>query len=664
MSVVIATMKPPESAWTRLAWYVPTAALLVLLPVLKYSELWWKLPRDQKLALVIAVGAFGAACLVTLVFERDRNWKAAGRALILGLAVLGIFLLGLLMIGHDAPRYLLLALFAAVAVVIPLSVSPIGGSWLPATTLGIAMLAVGGVAIAHLNAKSTAAQVTKASYLRSAFYTVQATSHEGLIPAPATRGGGLDRVGDQVLLGTGDGYLYLMSVPPGDAAPHVEKLDTRVPHNRDEFAAAFGGSSRAPARSSEYSEAGPPKVQTWRFRVADVIAKTEGDRVRLFASHHFWKADEQCFVVRVSTLEASLADLAASIRHAQWHTLYESTPCIALTGPQRKRGKNPFKGEEVGGRLALLDGSTLLLTLGDQGFSGIESLQAFSQDPATSYGKTIRIDMTSGVSSPFTLGHRNPQGLYVTPDGTIWESEHGAQGGDELNALEAGTNYGWPIVTYGTDYGSTLWPVSRTQGHHENFREPRYSWVPSIGASQVIRIERDSQFPIWQGNLLLGSLSTRSLYRLVLDDTRVVLAEPISLGKRVRDILELNDGRLLVWTDDAALVVLEPAKGNDAESLFASQCSGCHSIEDGMSHRLGPDLYQVGRRDVASASGFDEYSAALKAQDGKWTRERLDAFIKNPQGAVPGTSMGFAGIEDERQRAALIEYLERSAAKK
>jgi aldose sugar dehydrogenase len=225
--------------------------------------------------------------------------------------------------------------------------------------------------------------------------------------------------------------------------------------------------------------------------------------------------------------------------------------------------------------------------------------------------------------------------------------------------LEDGVDYGWPTVTFGTDYGSTVWPTSQSQGRHDGFRQPRYSWLPSIGASQIIRIESDSLFPIWQGSLLVGSLSTRSLYRLVSDQGRIVLSEPIELGKRVRDILELDDGRILVWTDDAALVTLEPAKGNDGATVFATQCSGCHSNVDGISHRLGPDLDGIVGRQIGAAEGYDEYSAAMRAQRGQWTKERLDEFLRDPQGAVPGNSMGSAGVQDAKQRAALIEYLER-----
>ena len=121
------------------------------------------------------------------------------------------------------------------------------------------------------------------------------------------------------------------------------------------------------------------------------------------------------------------------------------------------RGKNPFRGEEIGGRLLLLDANTLLLSLGDHGFSGIEGGAAYAQDPQAMYGKTLRIDLRTHAISFNTLGHRNPQGLYAAPDGRIWETEHAARGGDELNLLQPGANYGWPLVTYGTDYGALIW---------------------------------------------------------------------------------------------------------------------------------------------------------------------------------------------------------------
>jgi aldose sugar dehydrogenase len=135
-----------------------------------------------------------------------------------------------------------------------------------------------------------------------------------------------------------------------------------------------------------------PGVQTWRFRVADVITQVDGDVVRIFASHHFWKQKEQCFVVRVSQLETRLGDIERASGPGEWQTVFESQPCLPLTGELAMRGKNPFRGEEIGGRLMLLDAQTLLLTVGEHGYSGIEGSVAFAQDPQASYGKSIRID--------------------------------------------------------------------------------------------------------------------------------------------------------------------------------------------------------------------------------------------------------------------------------
>lgn len=419
---------------------------------------------------------------------------------------------------------------------------------------------------------------------------------------------------------------------------------------------AFGGSSRSPTRSADWTEKGPPRVQTWRFRVADVIAQENGSSVRIFASHHYWHADRGCFVVRVSAIEGAASDLAGSLQDAKWRTVFETKPCVPLTGEQRRRGKNPFKGEEAGGRLAFLDQDTLLLTVGDHGFHGIDSLDRFAQDPNGFYGKTVRIDLASGDAEVFTLGHRNPQGLFIADDGRIWLTEHGSQGGDELNLLTAGANYGWPQVTYGTEYGASLWPLSKQQGRHDGYTQPNYVWVPSIGVSNLVQM-RGETFPIWRGDFIVGSLATRSLYRLVLNDDRVLLSEPIDIKRRVRDLLELEDGRLLVWTDDTTLLLVDTAEAKAGAATFASLCLGCHQTVDGITHRIGPDLFGVVGRGIADAPGFGEYSPALRAHPGRWTRADLDTFLRDPQAFAPGTTMAFPGIQDAEQRKALIDYL-------
>jgi len=645
--------------WQRLVWYACGALVLLLLPVLKYAELWHALPRPQKIALAVALAAFGTACLLSLFVDRLASWPTAGNALIRSFAVLSVFLIAAVAVSISLPRFMLIPLVAAIALIVPLAISPLGLQRLPLAAVVLGAGVTGAYAFGHLNMSSAVERTTREAYFSTAFYPLRATIRGGWIPEPATRGGGLTLVGDRALLGTGDGHLYLIDAPAERDAFKVTELATQVPANREEFAKAFGGSARQPKLSKDWREIGPPRVQTWRFRVADVLAAVDGDNVHLFASHHYWNVKDECFVARVSELTAPLANFEQSVANAQWSTLFETTPCVPLEGPDRKRGKNPFRGEEIGGEMVLLEGDKLLVTIGDSGFSGVESNQIFAQDPAADFGKTILIDLTTREHRIFTMGHRNPQGLARARDGQVWLTEHGEQGGDELNLLRDRTNYGWPNVTYGTEYGSTVWPRNPHQSQHLGYQQPIMAWVPSIGVSDIMTID-SKLFPIWRDNLLVGSLSTRSLYRLVVVDARVVVQEPIAFDKRVRDILQMPDGRILIWSDDWTLSLLEPATEQNGASLYATQCLGCHSIADGITHRIGPDLFGVVGRSVGDAKGYDEYSAAMRAQEGEWDAARLDKFLEQPATVVPGTSMAFPGVSDASHRKAIIEYLMKS----
>ncbi len=637
----------------QLAWLVLAILVLLCLPVLHGRVPWWELPRGEVRAIIVLLVGYSVTALAVMLFARPGTPRAFTRGLALALSIFGLFLLGLLLNRVAAPRYLLLPVFVAVVALAPFAVAPRMWQIVGVVGLTLVLLVVAGLDARVVFAQPKTQAKIATTNVKTAFYSLRVRSHEGLVAAPATRGGGVDHLGDRILLGTGDGHLYTLRVAGADLQAHA--LAVRVPANREEFAAAFHGSAIEPQIASNFVEESP-EVQTWRFRVADVIAQVDGDAVHVFASHHFWKQQEQCFVVRVSRWDTTLAEIDRATGPGTWQTIFESQPCVPLYGAGSMRGKNPFRGEEIGGRLALQDASTLLLTLGDHGFSGIEGDRAFAQDKKISYGKTWRIDLRAQTASLNTLGHRNPQGLYVAPDGRIWETEHAAQGGDELNLLTPGANYGWPEVTYGTDYGALIWPLSKQQGHHDGYSQPAYSWLPGIGISNLVQIQHE-RFAIWRGDLLIGTLGARGLFRVVLDGDRAVVTEPIPLRKRVRDVLELDDGRLLLWTDEAALLTIEPASGSDAALQFSTTCSGCHRIADGYSHRMGPDLYKLLDRDIASAENYSAYTPALKKLSGTWDRERLDRFLRDPQAMIPGTSMIFPGIADERQRAEMVDYL-------
>jgi glucose/arabinose dehydrogenase len=160
----------------------------------------------------------------------------------------------------------------------------------------------------------------------------------------------------------------------------------------------------------------------------------------------------------------------------------------------------------------------------------------------------------------FSYGHRNPQGLAVHPEtGAVWVEEHGPRGGDEVNVVSAGTNYGWPVITYGRAYsGGSIGEGSAKEG----MAQPVHYWVPSISPSGMAFYQGDA-FPQWQGDLFVGALSGQLLARLELDGAQVTAEERLLEGVlgRIRDVRIGPDGHLYLLTDhsDGALWRLEPA---------------------------------------------------------------------------------------------------------
>jgi glucose/arabinose dehydrogenase len=211
-----------------------------------------------------------------------------------------------------------------------------------------------------------------------------------------------------------------------------------------------------------------------------------------------------------------------------------------------------------GGRMAFLADGTLLLTTGE-GFDYREA----AQDISSGLGKVIRIkdDGSAAYDNPFeespyvySYGHRNPQGLAVSRSGTIWLHEHGPRGGDELNRIEAGVNYGWPAITYGLDYnGAIISPYTEWEG----MAQPEHYWVPSIAPSGLTIYEGDL-FPEWKGDLFVGALVNREVRRLDLVNGEVVAEETLfgELNDRIRDVRSGPDGALYILTSEKIVRVV------------------------------------------------------------------------------------------------------------
>ena len=217
-----------------------------------------------------------------------------------------------------------------------------------------------------------------------------------------------------------------------------------------------------------------------------------------------------------------------------------------------------------GGRMAFLPDGTLLLTTGD-GFDYREA----AQDIDSGLGKVLRMndDGTPAHGNPFpgspyvySYGHRNPQGLVVSQSGTIWLHEHGPRGGDELNRVEPGVNYGWPAITFGVDYsGAVISPHTAWEG----MAQPDHYWVPSIAPSGLAIYEADL-FPGWQGDLFVGALVDHEVRRLDLTGGKVVNEEPVfsEISARIRDVRVGPGGVLYILTPDSVVRVVPRVKRN------------------------------------------------------------------------------------------------------
>jgi len=210
----------------------------------------------------------------------------------------------------------------------------------------------------------------------------------------------------------------------------------------------------------------------------------------------------------------------------------------------------------------------LFLTLGDR-FSRMDDAQTLDNH----HGKVVRVAKDGSVPPDNPLlgragalpeiwswGHRNPQGAAWGPDGQLWIHDHGPRGGDELNRVLPGRNYGWPVITHGVNYIGTRIGAGITE--HPGMEQPLVHWTPSIAPSGMAFLRSTRYGPQWQGNLFMGALRGQHLLRLQLEGTRVVVQQRLleDLGQRIRDVREGPDGLLYVLTDerDGQLIRLLP----------------------------------------------------------------------------------------------------------
>ncbi|WP_281542931.1 PQQ-dependent sugar dehydrogenase [Maribacter aestuarii] len=230
--------------------------------------------------------------------------------------------------------------------------------------------------------------------------------------------------------------------------------------------------------------------------------------------------------------------------------LYKATP-------------NTTKGQHFGSRIIFDNDGYLYFSIGERGARDVNP-----QDITRDGGKIYRmyddgripddnpfVNKEGAKTAIYSYGHRNPQGLAKHPTtGELWDNEHGPRGGDEINIIQKGANYGWPLVTYGINYSGT--PITE-KTEMEGTVQPIYYWVPSIAPSGMAFVTTD-KYADWKGSVLVGSLAFQYLERLQMDGEKVILREKLLNKGRVRDVKEGPDGLIYVAVEGKGIYKLIP----------------------------------------------------------------------------------------------------------
>ena len=376
-------------------------------------------------------------------------------------------------------------------------------------------------------------------------------------------GGAIEALGDDLLVAARWGAFLVVGT---DGA--VERLDGDLPMNGPAF--------RADPYFSDFRHG--------QFRVADILptALAPG-RWRLFATHHYFVAgDDACVRFRLSATTIRRTAAGYEMPDA-WRTVFDAEPCVPSVGFDR--------GQQAGGRMLTDGAGHLLVVYGDHGMDGRPGRgpdgpdsppYKSSQLPETHFGKLVRVAIDTGEAEMLASGLRVPQGFARDAEGNLWETEHGPQGGDELNLLTAGANYGWPLVTYGTGYGGRLnYGDPARPGQHHGFAPPVFSWIPSIGIS-AIAVNDAAAFPLWLDDLLVASLkgtagTGRSIYRVRRDGRQVRYVERILFDAPIRDLAQTPDGRLALLHDSGRITILRRSDAacaaRGSPTVYAVHCA-------------------------------------------------------------------------------------------
>ncbi len=359
--------------------------------------------------------------------------------------------------------------------------------------------------------------------------------------------GGIEKIDNKIYYLSGDLNFYQLKKNKNNKEYDFISLPIKkIPNNKDKFL----------EKNSQILG-----KKAWKFFGAkDILIekfKSFENKVLIISSLNYYE-DEDCYDLSVFFTEIINEN---RFQISEWKKIFSSEMCLNINLTKKPK----FAAGSAGGRIVKFDEENILLSIGDFYADGVNG-PMLSQDLNNDYGKIFKININNKKHEIYSYGHRNPQGLYVDKNKNIFSTEHGPRGGDEMNLVKVNNNYGWPYATFGTNYKSynaytndikktevdskRIWPIDKTNNTHDDYTKPIFSWGNTFGVSNLIVYE-NKYFDKWNKNIIVSSLAGKQLARFVYDydNNSIIYLENILINKRIRDIISLENGNIVLLTD-------------------------------------------------------------------------------------------------------------------
>ena len=280
------------------------------------------------------------------------------------------------------------------------------------------------------------------------------------------------------------------------------------------------------------------RINDSRFAITDISVLTQtAETAQLLISYPRFNSEGRCVTVVVYSYRANFGAQPSLKRGKMW---FQSKPCVAISAVQH-----------AAGRMELIDAKSAYLTIGDLGYPEIGD-----KTKRGTLGTVMKI--SAKKVTQISSGHRNAQGILLIGK-DLYTSEHGPRGGDELNLIQQGIDYGWPTVTYGERYSPGDYVSPTNPESHNGFRKPLTYWVPSVAPTELIQLPAASAWGQWSSSIVMGTLREESLIFIQMKNKRVVgQMQTVNIDERIRDLDVTKDGSIIATTDSGKLLVINP----------------------------------------------------------------------------------------------------------